>query len=428
MNSSKNIMKGQNGNRGGRSSDLEASDRKKIFLGVICVVIAAVLCIGVGIQSFQPKTVLTVGSEKVSLSEMMYPIYEVESQYNMLNQYYEQYGTSVWDMNYQGSDSNVSSSASMADGLKQELVDREAQYIILSKEAEKAGVKLTSKEKKKAASDAADALVGLTMTQKAKLDISKRKLTKRFETRALSDKYGQQNRKKTDKTVDEDSVKKNVKKSDYKQYDVQYYYFSVNKTTKKGKTKKLSQKKIDKRLSQLKEARYTALDESNDVKFKNIAKNSGLKKITYNKASFTEKDGWSFVQTKSVLNKIKALDKGEVSEIYEDENAGNYLFVKMKDNTSEKSYNEAVETALDNAKDTAYNNWYEGVAKNYSVKVNNKVWKDVTIGSTTTNIVTLQDLQKIQQAKATPAPTETPESKASTTAAAATKSPDSSEK
>ena len=60
----------------------------------------------------KPKTVVTVDKAKITMDDMLYPIYEVESQYASYNEMYMQYmGTSFWDSAYQ------SDSGTAADGV-----------------------------------------------------------------------------------------------------------------------------------------------------------------------------------------------------------------------------------------------------------------------------------------------------------------------
>ena len=56
-------------------------DKKPVILVTLCIVVVLVLCIGVGIQQFKPKVIMTVNKTKITMDDMMYPIYEVESQY-----------------------------------------------------------------------------------------------------------------------------------------------------------------------------------------------------------------------------------------------------------------------------------------------------------------------------------------------------------
>ncbi|MCR5202791.1 MAG: hypothetical protein K6D02_06880, partial [Lachnospiraceae bacterium] len=208
MNSSKKIISGKKSKKEEKKAQVTMSDKKRIFLGAICVILVLVLCIGVGIQQLKPKVIMTVNKHKFTLSKLMWPIYEKESMCLSYDQMYQQYyGISIWDAPYQGTDANVSSQESMATGLKQEVIDQEAEYVILSAEAKKNKVKLTDDEKKQAKKDAEDALYGLTFTQKVKLEISKNKLIKRKEMIALADKYKEQQRAITDKTVDENEAK-----------------------------------------------------------------------------------------------------------------------------------------------------------------------------------------------------------------------------
>ena len=122
---------------------------KAIVLSAICIVLVLVLCIGVGIQQLGPEVAFTVNGTKVTMDDMMYPIYEKESYYLPYDEMYQAYmGTSVWESSYQGSDSNVPSSVSNKIGIKQEILDNEEEYVVLYKEAVKAGYKLTSAEEK----------------------------------------------------------------------------------------------------------------------------------------------------------------------------------------------------------------------------------------------------------------------------------------
>ena len=153
MNSSKKIMNKQNNEKDNNvSSNVSAakgnkrlsgggvSDVKKIIIGAVCVIIVLVLCIGVGVQQFQPKVVLTINNTKLTMDDLMYPIYERESAYLPYDEMYQMYtGKSIWDNNYMGSDRNVDSSlATNSAGLKQEIIDAETEYQILYSEAKKA--------------------------------------------------------------------------------------------------------------------------------------------------------------------------------------------------------------------------------------------------------------------------------------------------
>ena len=405
MNSSKKIMNKQNGESAKESSQVSAakgnkrlsdggfSDTKKIVIGAICVIIVLVLCIGVGIQQFQPKVVLKVNDTKMTMDDMMYPIYERESAYLPYDEMYQMYtGKSIWENNYMGSDRNITSTVTNAIGLKQEVIDTETEYEILYQEAKKAGKKLSADDKKEVQDEVAKALKGLSFTQKLRLNISKSKLTKRFELRKLADNYKKEQTKELDKTVDEKAAIKDISKKDYREYKVQCYAFSNTSTDSAGNTKKLSDSEKSKLEKELQELYKKAADAKD---FSKLLKDDNKSDIKFSDTSFTEKDGWSMVTDKKLLKQIKSMKKDEISDIIKDEKSGYVLFVKMVDNNSNDSYKKACDSAITSAKNDAYDTWYQGILENYKVSTNSDVWDDVTIGSVTTNIVTAADLEKM---------------------------------
>ena len=405
MNSSKKIMNKQNGESVKESSQVSAakgnkrlsdggfSDTKKIVIGAICVIIVLVLCIGVGIQQFQPKVVLKVNNTKLTMDDMMYPIYERESAYLPYDEMYQMYtGKSIWENNYMGSDRNITSTVTNAIGLKQEVIDTETEYEILYQEAKKAGKKLSADDKKEVQDEVAKALKGLSFTQKLRLNISKSKLTKRFELRKLADNYKKEQTKELDKTVDEKAAIKDISKKDYREYKVQCYAFSNTSTDSDGNTKKLSDSEKSKLEKELQELYKKAADAKD---FSKLLKDDSKSDIKFSDTSFTEKDGWSMVTDKKLLKQIKSMKKDEISDIIKDEKSGYVLFVKMVDNNSNDSYKKACDSAITSAKNDAYDTWYQGILENYKASTNSDVWDDVTIGYVTTDIVTAADLEKM---------------------------------
>lgn len=405
MNSAKKIMNQQNketdqsakvsaakGNR--KISDGGVSDVKKIVMGAICVLLVLVLCIGVGIQQLKPKVVLKVNNTKFTLNDMMYPIYERESQYLPYDEMYQMYtGSSVWDNSYMGSDRNVDSSSSNAVGLKQEIINSETQYQVLYEEAKKAGYKLDEEDNKEIKEKVSASLKGLSWSQKLQLNISKGKLTKRFEKRTLAEKYQTDKTEELSSTVDEAEAIKDISKKDYREYKIAYYAFSNTKTDEDGKTKVLSEKEKKELLEKLQKV----ADKAETAKDFSKLTDDKEEDIHYADDSFTEKDGWSMISDKKLLKQIKAMKNNEISGILEDKKSGYCILVKMVDNNSSDSYKEACDTAVEDAKNAAYDEWYNGILKNYKVETVTENWDDVTIGTVTTDIVTADDLAKMNE-------------------------------
>ena len=406
MNSSKKIMKQQNNTDSNKKvttvaakkvklgSTGEDSHVKAIVLSAICVIVVIALCVGVAIQQFKPETVMKVGDTKFTMNELLYPIYERESKYLPYDQMYQAYmGSSVWDVTYQGDDKNVEEGTTNAEGLKQEVTDKESEYEVLYNEAVKADYKLTEDEEKKAEDQAAKALKGLSWGQKLRLNISKNKLTKRFEKRILADRYKEDQQKTLNKDVDESAAIKDISQKDYREYDVQYYSVSTKTTDKDGNTKDVSAKKLaeyKKEIAELAKKAATAKD------FTKLIEDADKSDIKYESAEFTEKDGWAKVSANN-LKKIKSMKNGEISDVYYDTEASVYIFVKMIDNNSTKSYQKACEDAVKEAQDNKYSEWLTELEKGYKISIDYDIWNDVTIGTVTTDIVTAEDLTKMQE-------------------------------
>lgn len=433
MNSAKKIMNQQNDDnkKGAKSasaakgtsqlSDGGVSDTRKIVTAAICILIVLVLCIGVGVQQLSPKVVLTINNTKYTLNDMMYPIYERESMYLPYNAMYEAYtGNSVWDSSYMGDDRNVDASATNSIGLKQEIINAETQYYILYEEAKKAGYTLDDDDKKDVEDKVNEALKGLSWSQKMKLNISKSKLTKRYEKRVLADKYQKDQVNALDASVDEKEAIKDVSKKDYREYKLEYYTASTTKVGKDDKVQDLSAKDKKTLLERMEELADKAakekdfsklLDEDKDKDKKEDKDDADAKEdtdneedtdgtdeedeITFSEDSFIEQDGWSLISDKSILKKIKNMKNDEISQVFEDKDNKRYILVKMVDNNSTDSYEEACDDAIEEAKNAAYDEWYQGIMANYTVETVSENWDDIVIGTVTTDIVTAEDLEKM---------------------------------
>lgn len=370
---------------------------KTYVLGGFCVALILILCIGVGIQQFKPSTVLKIDGEKITMDDMMYPIYERESKYLPSNEIYESYlGTSIWDAGYMGTDSTVDSNVTNAEGLKQEIINAETEYAVLYNEAVKAKYKLTKDEEKDARSQAKKAVKGLSFVQKLQLNISEKKLSKRFEKRILADRYKVDQKKTTDATVNEKDAIKNVSKKDLRQYDVQYYSFAKKSTdSSTGTETKLTDKQIKEYTKKLNELAAKAKTAKDFTKLLGSEKESG---VTYNSGNFTEKEGWSTYLSDANLKKIKKMKNGEISGVITDSSTGYTMLIKMVNNNSNKSYDSACDEAITSAKQTAYNAWLAKLEKKHQIKKYDSVWNDVKIGTVTTSIVTADDLSKMAEA------------------------------
>ncbi|MCI9128341.1 MAG: hypothetical protein HFG28_14475 [Eubacterium sp.] len=408
MNSAKKIVSGQeketkgvpvsvpSKKQMGSGSGFGGGNKKPIVLGALCVLIVLILCIGVGVQQFRPKNVVTVDKEKISMSDMMYPIYEVESQYAPYNEMYmSAMGTSFWNSAYQGSGGTGEgvSEVTNAIGIKQEIISREVQYEILSKLASKNKFTLTEDEKKEAEKNAEKALKGLSWFQKFQLDFSKKRLTSLFEKRALADKYRESKQEELNKTVKREDAIKDLKKADYRQYDLQFYYASVSETDDEGKSKPVAD---DKKKSLKAKIEEIAKKAKNGDDFTKLSDDKD-KDLTFEKdGNFVEKDGWEYLSDAN-LKKVKKMKNGQVSQAFLDESSGYYVVVKMINNNSEEAYKTACDDAEKTKQEEAFANWYTEEETKHKIDINTDIWTEVALGTVTTDIVTAEDLNDMNE-------------------------------
>jgi len=375
----------------GKTGFFAGRELKPIILTALCIIVALVLCIGVGIQQLKPKVVVTVDGTKITMNDMMYPIYEMESAYAVYNETYQMYyGQSIWEAPYQGSAAtNVTNSV----GFKQEIMDSEVQLEILYRMALKEGYKLTDDEKKKAKEDAEKALEKLSWIQKARLNVSVKSLTEVNEKRTLASNYKEDKQEELNKDVDEDAAIKDISKKEYRQYDVEYYYASINKKDDNGNDIVMSEdekKKLQKKFKEIAKKAKAGKD------FKKLI-SEDEKDITFEKdTSFTEQSGLPYASADN-LKKIKKMKNGTVSEAYLDDATGYYLVIKMIDNNSDEAYKTACDNAVKTAQNEAYQEWYNKEQEKHKISINSDIWTEVTIGTVTTDIVTVEDLQKMAE-------------------------------
>ena len=371
---------------------------KPVILISICVVLILVLCIGVAVQQLKPKVVVTVDKTKITMNDMMFPIYEVESQYAQINQMYEtQLGSSFWEQNYQGTSSDglntATTDVSNSVGLKQELLNKEVSYEILNQKALEGKYILTADEKEKAHKNADKAMKGLSFTQKLRLNITKSNMYSRFEKRALAQKFREAKQDELNKTIDEDTIIKDISKKDYRQYDIQYYSVTTTETDDEGNSGTVGSDKK----SQLKEKIKKIAEKAKTEKDFTKLADKDDSEVEFNKeGKIIENTGWSYLSEDN-LKKVKKMKNGEISDPIYDDTTGYYVVVKMIDNNSDAAYKDACDSAIENAQTQEFNTWYQEEEAKHKVKVNTDLWTDVTVGSVTTDIVTVEDLEKMNE-------------------------------
>lgn len=366
---------------------------KGIIFGAIAVVLVIAMIIGMAVENFKPRLVMTVGDEKVTMNDAMYYIYQTESNYSYYDQLYQAYyGSSYWDLS---SDSGVSN----RDSAKTEVQQAIQMSNILYQEAVKAGYKVNDDDKKKAAKDVKDIRKAISFEAKNKAGMTKGALTKAIEKRNCADRFKQDTIDGFD--IDDKKIRDGVKKEEFRQYDVQYYFISTKSYDEEGKEKKLDKKTLESYKAEMEELAEKAKTEdfgkltpeaekatkeaaedadSKDEDSKDEKDDSKEEESKY-KSTYTPEGKFVVGDntfTSDVEEVITKLENDQISDVIEAEDG--YYLVKMINNNDDEAYENEVKNQISNEETTKFNEWYEEKSKDYKITINYKVWDDVVMG------------------------------------------------
>ena len=193
-----------------------------------------------------------------------------------------------------------------------------------------------------------------------------------FEKQVVLDQYKESLLK--DSKFDADKVTASVSKKDCREY--MYEYYCIYKEDDDGNA--YSAKELKDHLDNLKQVgkKVTA---KNDME--SLLSDAQKKYIEYSDDYMVEEDGEGYGTYKKVDADaiVKGLKNGEVSDVVETEFA--YYVFRMNDNNNSEYYDEAVDTALNDARDEIYKTAFDDVKDSYDISVNKDVWDKITIGS-----------------------------------------------
>lgn len=312
------------------------------------------------------KTVITINGTKVTMDTMMYYIMEQEAEYSYYDTYYmATYGTSYWDMEL---DDNVT----VREKLKEYVFEVAQLYEIFYQEAEAKGYELTEDDISEAEENAESIWESMSDKQKEATDLTQDSLTEIYKKISLATKYYDD--VDAGLEIDEDAATESVNKDDYKEYSIEM--MTLDKTTEDddGYTVDVPKKTLKKALKRM------------ETYQKKAEKKNSLEDVLPKKEKYIEVQSMVFMEGDGQLNDTlqtaaMKLENDAYTDIIEVD-AG-YVIIRMVDNECTDSYDEAVETAIEDAQTEAFDNAYEEIKKSYDVEVNDELWDQVTIGNLT---------------------------------------------
>lgn len=337
-------------------------------MAAIGIVLVIAVCALVGYDQLKPELILTVNDEKIYLNDAMYYIYNAEKIGEMSNGLYQQfYGSSYWD--YVDEDGNTGN-----DLAKEEVMDNLTKDTVMYLMAADAGYTISEEDTKSGEEKYTELAKNLSAKQKLETGLSKKELTNVLTKKAMADRY-----KKdiiASCNLDYDSIKGEISKEDYREYDIQYYYVSTMTSDNDGNQVAVSDEEKAAALEKIQSIAETAKTAEDFTKVVDTQTDTSV--IFKEDGSFTEANG---LFGDELDKKVKAMNNDEISEVLEGEDG--YYVVKMINNNSTASYDQAVEDAVSSAEEEAFQGKYDEQAGNYTTTVNDKVWDLIVLGNYT---------------------------------------------
>lgn len=296
-------------------------------------------------KPYADTLVLTVDDSKVYLDEMMYHVMLAEIQ----GQLYASFtgdGENYWNI-------KTEDGTSMGEAMKNMAMQNAIRYEMFYKMAVDEGYELTDSDKEMSKGKVDNILKNIQPDQLKLTELSDEKLIQIQEKITLATKY-YENYIKT-LGVDEEAIKAEFNPDDYKQYDIQYIF-----------AQKDDYNELETLLDKAKETDdLTTLTEGTNV-------SSGELSFLAGQDTFGEEE---------ILEEtIKSMTVNEVSNIVE--TSKGYYIIKLKDNTSTKKYDSAVNEAVEKATTDAFDKAFSDLKKDHKIKINEKTWKKIKMGST----------------------------------------------
>ncbi len=368
MNKSKRTLKGPQ-----EVKKVEKKANPKLWI-IPSVVLGVFLILAILFDQLYERPIITLDDEKYHLDDLTYYFYNVESYYDTFDQYYASFGASYWDQ-------AGSNGQTIRETAKLDAVNTAIYTEIMYSEAVAAGYTLTEEENKQIEEDITGILYeqGLSTEQIKENGFTAEYLKENLGKAALIRRY------KEDIIdtlgVDADAITAGVAKDEYRQYDFEYLFISTQTTDDAGTSvamddasKKAAYDKI--------QAQYDKAKDTEDWSTLIAEDEKELSHNTTNILEDTEKETNYADFSEEFRAWAKGLENDSVSDIFEDEKG--YYIVRMLDNNSTESYDQAVETAITQAEETAFQEKYTTtILSKHDYKIHNSGLKRFTMGSLT---------------------------------------------
>lgn len=319
---------------------------------------------------------LTVDGENLTMAEMLYYIYSYESQIDYMDQMYQYYfNTGYWDM-------EIEEGKTVRQDAKDQSMDTAIRYEILYREAVKNNYSLTDEEIATIKENSSSVIEQMSDEQIKLTGFTEEAITEIQQKWAITDKYYEDLIDSFD--IDDKAITAGIDKEQYKEYSTEYILVPTATADEEGNLtpvsddeKKAAKEKI--------EAIYDKVKESKNFE---DGISDGDSDVNYTDLSFLPNDE-NETTNKTFMEEAMKLANGEISGIVETEEG--YYIIKMVNDSATTSYDEAVETAINEAEGARFDEEFAKIKENYDIKINEKIWDKVVLGNNTIIPVSAED-------------------------------------
>ncbi|MGF7141851.1 foldase protein PrsA [Anaerotaenia torta] len=364
MNKSKRIKKvaAETGTHD-KSKDRVVSSK---VLRIISIIFVVVLVGALLFDQLYESTLLRVDGKKYHLKDLSYYFYTVESQYDYLDQMFGGNGA-YWNM------AADESGATIRDMAKEEVINSAIASEVLYNEAVSQGYSLTDEEKTNV-NNTVESMMKDSLTEAV---IAKNKFTKEYLTdmlgkSALISRFRQDRIDELD--IDDEGIKAGISYDEYRQYDVEYLFVSKKTVNENNEAADKTQEQITADLQLL----DTYLEKAKTAEDWSDLLPEEEKTVTYRSTDFIESKS---IFDEDLTAKVIAMENNTISEVQETDTG--YYVVRMINNNSSESYDNAVSDAITSAESKGFDELYQEILKKHEYKVNEGALRSLTMGSIT---------------------------------------------